>query len=142
MVEGTLNQALVEKKDSTRREKGHLRTYSFGPWLSCIVFITVIHVLVLFVLVSVVGCGLSLKNVAGRYSSRCSAILGVDVTNIFHFMFTYSEGDSMKAKGVLWRVVMMYGFFIFGGLMGLLNCIPSVRKGLDKKTLISFCSSY
>lgn len=35
MDEGTLSQALVEKKDNIREEKRHLRTYSFGPWLSC-----------------------------------------------------------------------------------------------------------
>ena len=36
MDKGTLTQELVEKKDSIREEKRHLRTYSFGPWLSCI----------------------------------------------------------------------------------------------------------
>lgn len=66
----------------------------------------------------------------------------VDLTNIWHFMFTYSEGDNMRVKGTLWRVVLMYGFFIFGGMMGLLNWIPSIRKGLDKKSFLSFCGSY
>lgn len=94
------------------------------------------------ILVSIVGCGLSLMIIAGRNSDWYPVISDVDLTNIWHFMFTYSEGDNMRAKGTLWRVVLMYGFFIFGGMMGLLNWIPSIRKGLDKKSFISFCSSY
>ena len=45
-------------------------------------------------------------------------------------------GKKMRARGILWRIVLFYLFLLLCAFIGLMNCIPSVNQYFDRKSRI------
>lgn len=57
-------------------------------------------------------------------------------------MFSFlHEKKNLRAKGVMWRIVFIYTFYIFCGIIGMLSCIPGVNHCLDRKSILPCCTS-
>ena len=57
-------------------------------------------------------------------------------------MFSFlHEKKNLRAKGFMWRIVFIYTFYIFCGIIGLLSCIPGVNHCLDRKSILPCCTS-
>lgn len=106
-------------------------------------FVSWIHALVLFIIASVYCCHNSLQKVAHDNSSILYTESWIEITNIAQFMFSFlREKTKLRAKGIMWRIVFIYTFYIFCGVIGLLSCIPCVSHCLDRKSILPFCTSY
>ena len=58
----------------------------------------------------------------------------LDISNIWSFIFTpLSDKTNARTRGVMWRIIMIYAFFILSGILGILNTFPKIRKALDQK---------
>lgn len=58
----------------------------------------------------------------------------LDISNIWGFIFTpLSDKTNARTRGVMWRIIMIYSFFILSGILGILNTFPKIRKALDQK---------
>lgn len=70
-------------------------------------------------------------NVIVLFSSQ---YLTLDINNIWSFIFTpLSDKTNARTRGVMWRILMIYSFFILSGILGILNAFPRIRKVLDRK---------
>lgn len=132
MVESPIEKPLIDngKKESvTKREN-----FSFGPVLSgtklcvfcdvkgCLSFVQSSGVLLPFI---------KWPNAIVLFSVQ---FVTLDISNIWSFIFTpLSDKTNARTRGVMWRIIMIYAFFILSGILGILNTFPIIRKALDQK---------